>query len=151
MRLEPQALEARYASGVSVPGGMMATVIVSIEGCPIHGDGFSSWGTNEKVSLYANGSLLNDSGFGTICKVFPCLWNIVVSGTDIGDEGIISLLDHTPTMLRINGTRITRVGVRWCVDNLPVESLDVSDGQLTREEAVSLQGHNGRFLRVNII
>ncbi len=109
--------------------------LLSFEHCRIEGTGISTWRIGEKMSIYGEGSRLTDEGFAVACASFTRMWNVIVSNTDVGDEGIKALAGQSPTMLRIDGTRVTKNGVRWIVEHLPVEELQVNSAQMTEPEA----------------
>lgn len=109
--------------------------LISFENCLIEGDGFSSWKQTEKMSFYGDNSGLTDEGFAICCEAFPFLWNVIISNTEVSDAGIQCLSGQKPTMLRINGTKITREGIQWIVDTIPVQGLDVDEKQITASDA----------------
>lgn len=122
--------------------------LISFENCAIEGYGFASWSQPDKMSFYGNGSKLTDAGFATVCACFPQLWNVVISNTRIGNDGIRALAGQTPTLLRIQNSNIDRRGIEWIVANLPVQGLDVAPAQMTQAEAQALVKPQG--LRINV-
>ena len=122
--------------------------LISFENCAIEGYGFASWSQPDKMSFYGNGSRLTDAGFATVCACFPQLWNVVISNTRIGNDGIRALAGQTPTLLRIQNSNIDRRGIEWIVANLPVQGLDVAPTQMTQAEAQALVKPQG--LRINV-
>jgi len=112
--------------------------LLSFENCAIEGAGFSTWSHSEKMSFYGHGSRLTDDGFATACASFSQMWNIIISNTRIGNDGIRALAGQSPTMLRINKSRIDRIGIEWVVANLPIEGLDVDPTQMSKAEAQAL-------------
>jgi hypothetical protein len=124
--------------------------LVSFSNCAIQGDGFSSWRQADKMSFYTTGGPLNDAGFATACRSFTCMWNVIISNTKVSDNGIKALQGNPPTMLRINGTPITNAGVRWLIENLPIQGIDVDALQMSKEEASRYENYKGRYLQVNV-
>ncbi len=113
--------------------------LIGFANCNIEGSGFSSWKNDGKMSFYCDGSALTDNGFGIACSSFTQMWNVIISNTNVGDVGIKALSGQTPTMLRINRTRITNAGVRWIIDSLPVEGLEIDSSQMSAAEIASCQ------------
>ncbi|MFO7903815.1 MAG: hypothetical protein R6U98_14220 [Pirellulaceae bacterium] len=111
--------------------------LISFANCDIEGIGFSTWEQPEKMSFYCDGSNLTETGFAVACASFTYMWNVIISNTHVGDAGIKSLAGQSPTMLRINGTPITRSGVEWIVENLPVEGLEIDERQMSSADAES--------------
>lgn len=122
--------------------------LISFENCAIEGHGFASWSQPDKMSFYGNGSRLTDAGFATVCASFPQLWNVVISNTRIGNDGIRALAGQAPTLLRIQKSNIDRRGIEWIVANLPVHALEVAPTQMTQAEAHALVKPQG--LRISV-
>ena len=113
--------------------------LISFENCSITGAGFSTWEQSEKMSFYCNGSHLNDDGFATACQSLSRMWNIDIANTSVGNTGIKSLDGQSPTMLRINNCNIDESGIRWIVDNIPIESLEIDPSQMTESQVAQLK------------
>lgn len=112
--------------------------LISFANCGVEGLGCSTWRQNKKMSFYSDGSKLSDEGFATVCSSFSRMWTVSISDTNVGDVGIKALLGQCPAMLRIAGTRITKAGIEWIVDSLPVELLEIDSTQMSEPEISSL-------------
>lgn len=122
--------------------------LISFDNCAIEGTGFSTWSQSDKMSFYGHGSGLTDDGFATACASLSRMWNVIISNTLIGNDGVRALAGQSPTMLRINKSKIDRAGIEWIVANIPVEGLDVDPTQLSKAEAQSLP--KPRRLRISV-
>jgi hypothetical protein len=109
--------------------------LVSFENCQIQGEGFCTWKHDGKMSFYGRGSSLNDKGFAAACRSFPRMWNLIISETDVGDDGVKALAGQDPTSLKVDGSKISPMGVRWIIDNLRVHGLEVDESQISPEDA----------------
>lgn len=109
--------------------------LISFANCPITGTGFSTWNQPEKVSFYGKGSNLSDLGFAVACSSFSRMWNVDIANTNVGNDGVKSLAGQSPTMLRINNSKIDKTGIHWIVENLPIQSLEVSPSQMAESDA----------------
>lgn len=112
--------------------------LISFANCPITGTGFSTWNQSKKMSFYGKGSNLSDLGFAVACRSFSHMWNIDIANTNVGNEGVKSLAGQSPTMLRISNSNIDKTGIHWIVENLPIQSLELSPSQMAESEARQL-------------
>lgn len=113
--------------------------LISFEDCDVTGSGFESWSVNKKMSFYGEGSNLNDEGFSAACASLTFMWNVVISDTNIGDEGVMALAGRGPTMIRLRGSKVTYRGIEWLVNNTPVQSIEADSKQLSASQAKSLE------------
>jgi len=101
--------------------------LVMFDECEITGTGCSTWSMADKMSIYTKNSPFNDAGLACASKVFPRLWSLLIPQTQVSDEGLRALAGQRPASMRIMGTRITRQGVLWLIDNVALESLEVDE------------------------
>lgn len=87
------------------------------------------------MSFYGKGSNLSDLGFAVACSSFSRMWNVDIANTNVGNDGVKSLAGQSPTMLRINNSKIDKTGIHWIVENLPIQSLEVSPSQMAESDA----------------
>jgi hypothetical protein len=113
--------------------------LISFRNCSITGNGFFTWSQSEKMSFFCTGSRLSDQGFAVACGSFSRMWNVDIADTDVGNDGIKSLAGQYPTMLRFNNCKIDRNGISWIIDNLPIESLEISPSQLSESDVRQLK------------
>lgn len=124
--------------------------LISFNDVAVTGEGFSTWSVAEKMSLYTKQSSLNDEGFAVACRAFPYLWNLVMESTAVTNTGLRALEGQSPTMIRINGSRIDRFGVLWLIENTEAQSIEADPSQFSRTEAEKYKDYNGRYLRIDV-
>ena len=71
------------------------------------------------------------------------MWNVIISNTRVTDSGVKSLAGQAPTIPRIDGTKVTNAGVKWIIDNLPIDSLGVDSSQISEAEAQKYKDPDG--------
>lgn len=73
--------------------------------------------------LYLDGTSVSDDGVESIGEL---------------PEGVTMLEGQSPTMLRINNCKIDKTGIKWIVENLPIEFLELASSQMTELEVRQL-------------
>lgn len=116
----------------------------------ITGIGFSTWMTKAKMSFYTRRSLLNDDGFGTACKAFPWLWNIVVEDTNVTNSGLRALEGQSPTSIRVNRSKIDCEGLLWLIENTEIQGIEADPTQFSKANAERYRDYKGRYLRITV-
>lgn len=125
--------------------------LLGFQNCDIEGLGFETWSVSEKMSFYGSGSRLTSAGFKVACKHLINMWNILAENCGIDDEAIFALKGQSPTMMSLNGSRVSRAGVIWLIENTNVQALTIDDGLLSEVEIENLTRNPNRYLRIEVI
>ena len=118
--------------------------LISFNDSPLTGVGFSTWSVKEKVSFYTKNSSLHDEGFATACRSLSQLWNVAIENNNVTNTGLRALKGQSPTMIRINGSKIDRDGVMWLIKNTMVQSIETDPSQFSSAEAEKYENYRGR-------
>ena len=82
--------------------------------------------------------------------MFSKMWNVVIENTRVTDVGLQALAGQSPTLIRMKGSKITREGVIWAIENTNVQSVEVDPGQFSEQEAEVYRDYQGRYLRISV-
>jgi hypothetical protein len=78
------------------------------------------------------------------------MWNVVIEGTEVTNSGLRALEGQSPTMIRVNWSKIDREGIIWLIESTEIQSIEADPTQFSQADKERYRDYQGRYLHINV-